>query len=289
MAMRHPPRRELVVTLDGLAASSGLPVVGAADPLFARGAGVFETLLVRGGRPCLLDAHLTRLRGSAAIAGLAPPEPARWRMAVSTAVNEWADTDADADEAVLRLVYGLRRDGAPMGFVTVSPLPARVASARRDGVAVVTLDRGGPDTDSSPPWSLAGAKSVAYAVNVAALRQAAALGADDAIFTTPGGVVLEGPRSTVVVDAGGTLVTPPTSLPILPGTTVGALFDVAAERGISCRRGVLRKSDLLAAQGVWLLSSMTLVARVRTVDGVLLPFAPRSGELTALVDAALAG
>jgi 4-amino-4-deoxychorismate lyase len=284
VAIRRGPEDGVVVALDGGVLAPGLPVVGAGDPLFARGAGVFETLLLRDGRPCLLEAHLARLGTSAALVGLPLPEVAGWRAVIATAVTEWGA----ADEAVLRMVYGRRRDGAPVGFVTVSPVPARVATARRDGVSAVTLDRGLPGAGAVAPWSVAGAKSVSYAANVAALRYAASLGADDAVFLSSDGSVLEGPRSTVVCYADGTLVTPPTSLPILPGTTAQALFGVARERGLPCEQVVLRKTDLLAAQGVWLLSSVTLAARVHTLDDVSLRAAPMAAELAALVDAAVA-
>src|SRR5262249_19699277 len=47
-------------------------------------------------------------------------------------------------------------------------------------------------------------------------------------------------------------------------------------------------ADLLAAQGIWLVSSMTLAARVHTLDGhVLLPSAPMAAEFAELVDAAI--
>jgi len=49
----------------------------------------------------------------------------------------------------------------------------------------------------------------------------------------------------------------------------------------------LTVADLLAAEGVWLLSSVTLAARVHTLDGVALPPAPAAGELTRLVDLAV--
>ena len=284
MATRRGQEDEVVVTLDGGVLAPGVPVVGAGDPLFTRGDGVFETLLLRGGRPSLLEAHLARLVTSAAVVGLAAPDPAPWRAAVATAVTRWGA----ADEAVLRMVYGRRGDGAPVGFVTVSPVPARVAAARHDGVSAITLDRGLPSAGTAAPWSVAGAKSVSYAANVAALRHAAGLGADDAVFLSSDGYVLEGPRSTVVIYADGTLVTPPMSLPILPGTTVQALFGVARERGLECEQVALRKADLIAAQGVWLLSSVTLAARVHTLDGVSLRAAPMAAELAALVDAAVA-
>jgi 4-amino-4-deoxychorismate lyase len=49
----------------------------------------------------------------------------------------------------------------------------------------------------------------------------------------------------------------------------------------------LRPADLLAAQGVWLVSSITLAARVHTLDGNPLPASPLADEFAALVDAAI--
>src|SRR4029077_9076052 len=105
---------------------------------------------------------------------------------------------------------------------------------------------------------LAAAKSTSYAANAAALRHAVRAGVGDVVFLSTEGFVLEGPRSTVVIASDGALVTPPTALPILPGTTAQALFAVAHERGWACRESMLSVADLIAAQGVWLLSSITL-------------------------------
>jgi 4-amino-4-deoxychorismate lyase len=284
MAPPHDPNPEVVVALDGRARASGAAAVCADDPLFARGDGVFETVLVRDGRPCLLEAHLARLGSSAALVGLTPPEPARWRGAIDDAVGQWSSVG----EAVLRMVHGRGRDGAMVGFVTVSPVPARVAAARRDGVSAVTLDRGVSVASTAAPWSVAAAKSVSYAANVAALRQAARQGADDAVYLSSDGFVLEGPRSTVVVYADGAFLTPPTSLPILAGTTVAAFFAVARERGLACDQAMLRLTDIVAAQGLWLLSSVTLAARVHTLDGETLRAAKLAAEVAALVDTAVA-
>jgi 4-amino-4-deoxychorismate lyase len=49
----------------------------------------------------------------------------------------------------------------------------------------------------------------------------------------------------------------------------------------------LKPADLLAAQGVWLVSSMTLAARVHTLDGRPLPPNRLAAEVAALVDAAI--
>ncbi|MDO0974784.1 aminodeoxychorismate lyase [Mycolicibacterium frederiksbergense] len=258
---------DVVVDLDGVRHGSTAPLVRAVDPVLTHGDGVFETTLLRAGRPCLLDAHLARLEHSASVAGLPGPDLDRWRAAVDIAAVQW-DRSVDG---VLRLVHGR---GA--SFVTVSAVPARAVAARRDGLAAVTLNPG-------PRGALTGAKSLSYALNVAALQEAARRGADDAIFVDHDGWVLEGPRSSVVIAQSETLLSPPPTLPILAGTTVAALFEIVTRSAYR----PLRVADLLAAEGIWLLSSVTLSARVHTLDGVGLPPAPAAGELARLVDLAV--
>jgi 4-amino-4-deoxychorismate lyase len=103
--------------------------------------------------------------------------------------------------------------------------------------------------------------------------------------------VLEGPRSTVVIatelHGNPALLTPPPWYPILRGTTQQALFEVARDKGYDCDYRALRPADLFEAQGVWLVSSITLAARVHTLDGKLLRPAPMAVDLTELVDAAI--
>ena len=275
----------IVVTLDGAAIDPGAPSVYADDPTLLRGDGVFETLLLREGWPCLLEAHLARLATSAVITGLAAPDPERWRYAVAAATALWTG----AGDAVLRLVLGRGRASGPTAFVTVSPVPDRAVAARRDGVAAVTLERGvGATAYGHAPWSVAGVKSLSYAANTAALRHAERVGAQDVVFVGSEGSVLEGPRSAVLIATDdGVLLTPPASLPILPGTTVRAVFDEARGRGLECQERPIDVAELVAAQGVWLLSSVTLAARVHTLDGVPLRQSPRAAEVADLVDAAL--
>ena len=295
----------VVVTLDGELHDPTAPLLFADDLAVVRGDGIFESLLVRDGRPCLLEAHLGRLTQSARMMGLPAPDLSRWREAAATAASTW--TAESRDEGVMRLIYSRGREGGsePAGaagsatsctaFVLVGPLPARVAAVRRDGLAALTLARGLPsDGTADMPWLLVGAKTLSYAVNMAALRHAERHGAGDVIFISSDGYILEGPRSTVVIatesenGAGNSaLFTPPPWYPILRGTTQQALFEVARNKGYDCDYRALRPADLIAAQGVWLVSSITLAARVHTLDGKLLPPAPLAGELAELVDAAI--
>ena len=282
----------VVVTLDGEVHPPETPLLFADDLAAVRGDGVFETLLVRAGGACLVEAHLGRLTHSAKLLDLPEPDLAAWRHAIDLAARQWAaDT---ADEGAMRLVYsrGRERGSAATAYVTVNPIADRITGARRDGVAAVTLPRELPSSGvEAMPWLLAGAKTLSYAINMAALRHAARQGAGDVIFVSSDGYVLEGPRSTVVIAVGGgdnvCLLTPPPWYPILRGTTQQALFGVARAKGYDCDYRALRVADLFAAQGLWLVSSMTLAARVHTLDGRVLPTAPMGAEFAELVDAAI--
>lgn len=282
----------VLVTLDGDVCDPGQPLLCADDLAAVRGDGVFETLLIRDGRGCLVEAHLERLVRSAAMMDLPAPDLPAWRRAVAVAVGQWsALTDADG---ALRLVYSRGRESGsgPTAYLMVSALADRVAVARRDGISAVLLDRGFPVAGiAEMPWLLAGAKTLSYAVNMAAIRHAAARGADDVIFVSSDGYILEGPRSTVVIATGPAgrprLLTPPLSHPILRGTTQQALFDVASAKGYDCDYAALRPADLDAAQGIWLVSSITLGARVHTLDGRPVDRSPWAAEMSELVNTAI--
>jgi 4-amino-4-deoxychorismate lyase len=281
----------VIVTLDGEVHPPDTPLLFADDLAAVRGDGVFETLLVRDGRACLVEAHLSRLGHSAKLLDLPEPDLAAWRHAIEVATRQWvSDTDG---EGAMRLVCsrGRERGSAPTAFVTVNPVAERIAATRRDGLAAITLQRELPSTGvEAMPWLLAGAKTLSYAINMAALRHADRHGAGDVIFVSSDGYILEGPRSTVVIATGEgdvCLLTPPPWYPILRGTTQQALFAVARSKGYDCDYRALRVADLFAAQGVWLVSSMTLAARVHTLDGRTLPRAPMAAELAGLVDAAI--
>ncbi|WP_082984618.1 aminodeoxychorismate lyase [Mycobacterium sp. 1245499.0] len=285
----------MIVTLDGEIRSPDAPLLHADDLAAVRGDGVFETLLVRDGRACLIEPHLQRLTQSAALTDLPAPDLPRWRSAVEAATRQWCADNAE--EGAMRLIYSRGREGgsAPTAYVMVNAVPDRVTAVRRGGLAAITLDRGLPAIGvDAMPWLLAGAKTLSYAVNMAALRHAARQGAGDVIFVSTDGYILEGPRSTVVIATAPEtpedhpcLLTPPPWYPILRGTTQQALFEVARDKGYDCDYRALRVADMVAAQGVWLISSMTLAARVHTLDGRALPPAPMAAEFAELIDAAI--
>jgi 4-amino-4-deoxychorismate lyase len=169
----------------------------------------------------------------------------------------------------LFLTRGLGEGRPPTALALLAPVSAEVLRQRAEGVAVVSLGLGVPaGFRATAPWLLGGAKTLSYAVNMAALRHAHAAGADDVVLTSLEGQLLEAPTSTVVWAAGGTLHTPPQDTGILAGTTMARLFDAARADGWPTAVTPGTVADLHAADAVWLVSGIRGPAVVHTLDGV---------------------
>jgi 4-amino-4-deoxychorismate lyase len=286
------PAPTVLVFLDpafenGRIADATQPQLMATDLGATRGDGVFESLLAVGGHARKVQAHLNRLAGSARALDLQIPEEDAWRRAIETAITEYRENfpapEPESDEVVVKLLVtrGVEGAAAPTCWIQASPSPAGGRRQRETGIDVVLLDRGfDAEAGERAPWLLLGAKTLSYAVNMAALRYAHKQGADDAIFVSSDGRVLEGPTSTVLLahvekvdDGTGSqrtvkrLITPQLDSGILPGTSQGALFAKAKAAGWELGYGPLVPQDLFDADAVWLISSIRLIAPVNHVDG----------------------
>ncbi|HEV7908799.1 MAG TPA: aminodeoxychorismate lyase [Pseudonocardiaceae bacterium] len=257
----------VLALLDGTLADPETPLVRVDDLGLLRGDGVFETVLVVDGKPRELGPHLDRLARSAAMLDLPVPDRAAFERSVQLVLDNWTG----GSEIALKLLYtrGVEGgDGTPTGFALGMDISPKVFSQRGEGLAAITLERGiEPGLAERAPWLLLGAKSLSYAVNMAALREAERRGAADVVFTTSDGHVLEGPTSTVVVANDRTLTTPPATLGILPGTTQAALFRAARRAGWSVEIEPVRADELHSADGVFLVSSIRKITRAHTLDG----------------------
>lgn len=266
----HPTSTMVVALLDGSLVSSTAPLLRPDDAGVARGDGIFETTLVVDGEPRDLPEHLGRMAVSAAMTEIDLPDPADWQRGVDAVLAAWAEatgTGAPPADMVLRLIATRGPEhGRPTCFVTGAAVSPAAVRQRTEGVRVLLLDRGlsGPAA-AAAPWLLAGAKTLSYAINMAALRYAAAQQADDVIFVGSDGAILEAPTATVVVAKNGVLLTPPLE-GVLAGITVDRLFRAAGSAGWRTAQQRLTPDDLRMADGVWLASSVRLLAPVVGID-----------------------
>ena len=265
------------------------------DLAIHRGEGIFETALVSVGpaaaastapRPHRIhseEAHFERFQQSAAMLELPDPPRALFDEAVAAVITEVvAGLDDSVTEFSVRyaLSRGLdahadtaahRAAGTPAGArgwafpISVTP---EQTSQRTDGVRVVTLDRGyDAYLGERAPWLLIGAKTLSYAVNQAAARHARAQGADEALFVSRDGLVLEGPTANLVIRRGDELLTPDPRAGLLHGTTQRAAFAGAEAAGLSVRYADLTVEDVVTADGAWLLSSTRTAVPLLSLDG----------------------
>ncbi|CAM3442762.1 aminodeoxychorismate lyase [Kibdelosporangium persicum] len=275
----------VLALLDGTLADPAHPLIRVDDLGVMRGDGIFETVLVVDGKPRELGPHFDRLVRSAAMLDLPEPSRADFDRATQAVLDNWTG----GSEIALKWVYtrGVEGgDGTPTGFALGLEIAEKVKRQRASGISAVTLDRGfDADAAVRAPWLLLGAKTLSYAVNMAALREAERRGAEEVIFTTSDGSVLEGPTSTLIAVTGRTLRTPPATIGILPGTTQAALFRAAEREGWSVKTEPIQVPELSEADGIFLASSVRKITRVHTLDGVQLTDSTAlHGELTRLYD-----
>lgn len=245
------------------------PQVSALDLGATRGDGIFETISVGDGFPQAFEHHLDRFARSAAALELPAPDLDAWRGAVLAAIAELGPATESFVKTVL--TRGIEGDGRPTGWAYAA-VSGDFSGERTAGIRVVMLDRGyRHDIEKTSPWLLAGAKTLSYAVNRSVLREAHRRDADDVIFVSSDGVVLEGPTSTVIFRRGDTLFSPGTGLGILDGTTQANVFRFAESRGLSTGFELATPDALRAADALWLVSSVRLAAPVRALDGEPLP------------------
>lgn len=261
------------------------PAIRATTLAATRGDGVFETAAIRDGVVQAASAHLARFARSAQMLDLPAPDPDVYTRAIEHGISLLDDASDAAVKYVL--TRGDEHDPTvgPLGWAHVH-VSEDFTAVRGNGVRVVLLNRGySLDVTQTAPWLLQGAKTLSYAVNRAALREARRRGADDVLFTTTDGYVLEGPTSSLVARFGDTLVTTPPEAGVLPGTTQQGFFDYAGDAGLGTQFRDIRADELAGADALWLTSSVRLAVAITALDGVA---RPADHDLTAAVNTYLA-
>jgi len=226
-------------------ADAQLPVT---DEGFIRGDGAFEVIRLYDGKPYALDAHMTRMGGSAGNLRL-PFDEGAVRADIITLIDA-----AGAPDAALRMI--VTRGGRRVGLIEeLKPLP--------DSISLASITY-------APTRIMDGIKSLSYGANMLATRLAKEKDADEALLVTPHGRVLEGPTTSFFYSLDGeTLHTPPLEDHILDSITRRLVIAVsgATER-------VTAAEDLASVTEAFMASTLREVHPVHAIDGRDLPAAP---------------
>lgn len=225
--------------------------------------GVYEVVPVHRRRPFRLREHLRRLDDSLAAIRLANPHTdAEWAAIVQRLVDEAGASELLVYVQVTRGAESGRnhlfpKDPRPTVFAFASPYPAPGGEVLARGLSAVTLQ--------DIRWDRCDIKSVALLANVLLRDEARRLGADEALLVRDG-LLLEGSSSTLFLCVGGTLITPPNSHLILPGTSRDAVLELAGD-WLPSQESEIESRDIASAEELWIASAGRGVLPVTRVDG----------------------
>jgi branched-chain amino acid aminotransferase len=160
--------------------------------------------------------------------------------------------------------------GAPLGlaidpralvrrFVLVEPLRPIAPETYSHGVRAITVTIPRAEGTSA-------AKLLPYVVNMLALDDARARGANDAIFVDPSGLVLEGATSNVFIVKNGRLATANDDEAILAGITRAHVLDLAHALRLGVDLAAPPVPALYDADEAFLTSSLREIVPIVTID-----------------------
>jgi D-alanine transaminase len=226
--------------------------------------GVYELMPVYAGRPFRFEAHAARLTRSLAEIRMEDPHTrAEWHELLATLIARNGGGDQYVYWQVTRgAEYG--RNHAPLPeiprtvFAFCAPLPPTSAATLENGVSCVTA--------ADTRWAQCDIKSVSLLANILLRQQAVDANVAETILLKDGDL-MEASSSAVHVVLEGSVVSPPRSRKILPGTTRGVMEEMATRAGIPYRSERVSETQLRTAHEVWISAATREVQAVTKIDG----------------------
>jgi D-alanine transaminase len=229
------------------------------------GESVYEVIPLTGGKARLLPEHIQRMRAASEPIDLggAVPDEGTWERRLQELV---AEEHVEEGIVYAQLTGGSaprqhvpRQRPKPRFFAYLIPYRFPRADAAARGIALQSF----PD----PRWLRCDLKTTMLLPGVLAKRDAAARGADEALFVGPDGSVREGASTNVFLVEGKRLITPAQSQHLLPGITRPLVAELAGETGRAVDHEDVPLSRLVKAEEVFVTSTTLLVMPVVRVDG----------------------
>lgn len=235
------------------------------DGGWLHGAGLFETMRAENGRVFRLEAHLDRIRRSAAVL-LRPIE--RVELPSAMDLTELLDRN-QLENARVRLTVSAGNmlaavEGTASALTvcaTAQPLSPPPGHNYERGIQVSLCS-----FRQSPNDPIAGHKTLSYLPRIIGLREAHRANCTEALWFTTKNHLAEGCISNIFVVKTGMLRTPALDTPVLPGIARAIVLTLAAAAGIETRETTLSVDDLLDAEEVFLTNTMMQVLPVVRVE-----------------------
>jgi branched-chain amino acid aminotransferase len=238
------------------------------DRGFLLGDGIFETILVRIGRPVFFDKHIARLNEGARILGFEVPYSAN---AISAAIEDLLGANQLTNEPHTALRLTLTRGSGPRGLAPPeNPKPTMLIacfqSAQPPQSATAITSRICRN-ELSPTACF---KALPYLDQILAKREAQAAGVDDALLLNSRGKVVCATAANLFLWDSNTLITPPIKDGCLNGITRQAVIQLAKENNIGCFEESIAPSTLTSVESGFLTNSLAGMQTLSAIDGRVL-------------------
>jgi aminodeoxychorismate lyase len=249
-------------------------VVSVFDRSFLYGDGLFETMLVCGGKPFRWEQHLERLQRGANFLKIGLPFSAE---ALRGFVSELIAKNKSSN-ALLRLtlsrgvgVRGYSPQGAdkPTLVMSLHPFtpPKSGETAPRWNLIIAS-----PRLASGEP--LAHFKTCNKLAQVLARAEADAAGADEALLLNTSGFVVEASSSNLFWVEGETVCTPPLESGILAGVTRALVLEICSSLNVGAEEKNVTPAQLKSVSGVFVSLSSWGVVEAASLDGTSFKSSP---------------
>ena len=279
---------DLVYHVDGDLVPASEACVSVDDRGFRYGDAAFETCRVYGGTVFEWEAHAARLERTCAALSIdhdLSADELRARIDETLAANALADASVR-----LSITRGVqpgkltpKRDVDPTVVITVDPLP-------RGGVGgePVWGDRATVRTVSTRRTPEAAVPSAAkthnYLNGILARLELRGTNADEALVCDLNGTVAEGATSNLWFVREGSLFTPTTDGPVLPGITRSVVRDLAVEADVAVHEGRYSVEDVYAADEAFLTNRTWELRPIGLLDDHVIGGGPVTDRLSQLYD-----
>lgn len=262
----QPPEQPGLISLNGCLMPAAEALVPVSDRGFAYGDALVETMKLIDGRPVFFAEHYQRLSLGCAATGIAlPPPEGLWRSAIELS----GANNVTSGRLRLQLSRGVAPgpegldpvlQHEPTLVMTAEPFSGYPGHFYHDGMtcATVAADRGA--------WS--SLKTSSLMATVMARREALAAGADEALFTSAHGYLLEGAYTNIFFLVGDKCRTAAAGENILPGVVREKVMAILAQLGKTVDATAIRADELGAVNAAFLTSSLLGFCPVRRINAV---------------------
>jgi len=260
----------VIVELNGELMDAQEARISPFDQGFLYGDGIFDTLRSYRGFLYRLEDHVERLWREADLLQIPfDPSTHSWRTRITSLLqaNELVQLDARiriqisrGGDAQTDHVHAQPDQLKPNVFITARPVAESLARQQDEGIRIMSLQ------SSFARGNFPQIKSLNYLPSIMALRFAEAKGYAEACLLNFQQKVLEGATSNIFVLRGGTLLTPPARLGLLPGITRDVVLRLGRALDLHIEERAFELREMLIADEVFVTGSVKEIVPVIGVD-----------------------